>query len=139
MRKILTAVFVTLTTLALLSCKKDNPKEEMSLEGCWELTSVQTKAATIGDVTVEVYLEFGKEQFTVYQKLGDTRFTKYAGSYTLSEGVLTGTYSDGQPLSSKYTVTLEDNRLILETSGGKEADIYNKIDTIPESVIKQAF
>lgn len=139
MKKIISAALAALLALAALSCKKEIPTEEMSIEGCWELTSVQTKAATIGNVTVEVYLEFSKEQFNVYQKLVEGRFSKYTGRYILAEGKLTGTYSNGRPLSSEYTVTLEDNRLILETSGGKEADIYNKIDKIPDSVVKQAF
>ena len=74
--------------LALSACKKEGSDEPTpaggSIVGAWELSSVATKA-TVGDVQVNVYVEFGEDNsFTLYQKVGEGRYTKFDGTYTES-------------------------------------------------------
>jgi len=118
----------------------EQPEKEYSIEGCWELKSVTTKA-TVGTEQVSVYISMKSGSFELYQKIGSTagHFKKYTGTYKYSNGILSGTYSDSSPLASTYTVTLGENSMELSTGGGHETDKYSRISEIPQSVIDDAF
>ena len=125
--------------LALAACggSKDNPEPTPSTSGVvgsWELSAVTTKVA-VGDVQVSVYVEFtAKKAFTLYQKIGEGRYTKFTGTYSLSaDNKLSGSYSGGKAWGP-YDASVSDGTLTLTTSGGKEADTYKKISAIPSSV-----
>lgn len=145
MKKIFVA-FVA--ALALLSCgPKDNPdtpggggdSSAATLEGIWELSSVTTKAA-VGGLQVSVYLEFtASGSFTLYQKIGEGRYTKFTGSYALSsDKKLSGTYTGGEAWGP-YGAEIGKTSLVLTSSGGKEVDTYTKIKAIPDSVLSNLY
>ena len=129
--------------LALSACKKEGSDEPTpaggSIVGAWELSSVATKA-TVGDVQVNVYVEFGEDNsFTLYQKVGEGRYTKFDGTYTLAtDGKLSGSYSGGSAWGP-YDVTLNGDSLTLASSNGKEVDTYKKISAIPEIVTNNIY
>lgn len=132
MKKVLA---LTSLLLALAACGgKDNPTA--SITGVWELSSVATKAS-VGSETVNVYVEFASSgNFTLYQKIGGGRYTKFTGSYTYASGSLSGKYSGGASWGP-YTVSLDSSTLKLSTAG--EVDTYRKIDAVPASVISNTY
>ena len=106
---------------------------KLSVEGSWELSGVTTKA-TVGSVNVSVYVTFASGQFTLYQKIGEGRYTQFTGTYTLSGNALTGKYADDKAWGP-YTAALSGGNLTLTSAGGKEVDTYRKVSAIPESVL----
>ena len=103
-----------------------------TVEGCWELASITTKSARLGSETVDVYIQFDATSFILWQKIGDAgRFTQYGGSYTFTEGVLSGTYSTGKAWGP-YNVTLTEAKMTLENNS--EKDSYNKITALPSDL-----
>ena len=140
MKKILYAAVLAL--LCFVSCRTDDHDKPVTptypdIKGSWELTSVQAKSASIGGTAVDVYMDFdGAGAFTLYQRLGSAgHFTMLTGTYTYSEGVLSGKYSSGTSLGSTYTVTSTGTGYItLTDSTDKVADTYKSISAIPDSV-----
>ena len=129
--------------LALAACggkenpeegNKTNPSTKAEITGIWELSSVTTKVS-VGSVDVSVYLEFSADSnFTLYQKIGEGRYTTFTGTYTLSsDNKLSGTYSNNSAWGP-YDVALSEGTLALTSAGGKETDTYKKISSIPTSV-----
>lgn len=135
MKKIIRIIAVLLSFVAVMSCGGTEPEAKVSIDGCWELFSVDTKAATIGNVQVSVYVKFDNGKFELYQKIGPGNYTAFTGTYTAIDGTLVGKYSDGKPLASEYSYRVEDSFLYLLTKGGKEEDVYKKITSIPDSVL----
>ena len=139
MKKVLTI----LAAAALLLCACNKPDgggsgggggedTPLSVEGSWELTNVTTKAS-VGGVSVSVYVSFTSGKFTLYQKIGDGRYTQFTGTYTLKDKALSGQY-DGGKNWGPYTATMSGTNLTLTTAGGKETDTYKKIGSIPSTV-----
>ncbi len=128
--------------LALVACKKEGGDPTPASEGVvgiWELASVTTKAS-VGDVQVSVYVDFTNGgNFTLYQKIGEGRYTKFTGTYTLtSDNKLSGAYGSGS-VWGPYDVTLSGETLTLASAGGKEVDTYKKISAIPENVLQNLY
>lgn len=130
--------------LALVACKKDGgedpiPTPATGVVGIWELNSVATKVA-VGDVQVSVYINFADGgSFTLYQKIGNGRYTKFSGTYTLaSDGKLSGSYSGGSSWGP-YDAAVSGETLTLTSAGGKEVDTYKKISAIPENVTNNLY
>ena len=90
---------------------------------------------SVGNVQVSVYIEFASGgSFTLYQKIGEGRYTMFTGSYSLSaDNKLSGSYNGGSAWGP-YDVALSGGTLTLTSAGGKEVDTYKKISAIPESV-----
>ena len=127
--------------LLLAACGEKEPRPEegsqVSVKGAWELSSVTTKTS-IGSIQVNVYLDFTTDSFTLYQKIGEGRYTVYSGIYTLSENSLSGSYSGGKAWGP-YTVAVSDGTLTLTSPGGEETDVYRKISLIPSSVLENTY
>ncbi|MBP5676058.1 MAG: lipocalin family protein [Bacteroidales bacterium] len=126
----------------LVACGKDNkPGKDITasaVAGSWELSEIVTKAS-IGSVDVSVYLDFTQDgTFTLYQKIGEGRYTKFSGTFTLEKNLLSGNYSDRKPWGP-YNVTLEDSRLSLTKTEGTETDTYKKIDAVPSEVTSNLY
>ena len=134
---VLTAAAAVLT-LAAVSCGKKDKEEAVSIDGCWELTKVeQTKAAHVGDVTVDVYVQFEQGAFVLYQRIGDGRYSRFEGSYLLGKNKeLTGTYAGGKAWGP-YTFVLSETDLVL--TKGSEKDTYKKVSSIPEKVLSNVY
>lgn len=122
--------------LFLVSCgggKKGPEKKDLDITGIWQLTSVSTKAS-VGNVQVDVYIEFAASSFTIYQKIGEGRYKHFTGTYVLEGTSLSGKYSDNKPWGAVYDVTRDGETLVLGPQGGTEKDTYKKVSSIPSSV-----
>ena len=139
MRKILFASLFAIFVMAPLSCgkhDKDTEKESVSVVGCWELASVETKSAQIGDVTVDVFIQFVEGgSFTLYQKIGEGWYSKFTGKYTQDKNTISGTYTGGTKTWGPYEMELDKTTLVLYKEGGVERDSYKRIDAIPSTVL----
>ena len=144
MRTLITAaLIVAASVFALSSCKKsdkdpEEKKEKVSVVGSWELARIETKSPKIGDQEVSIYITFTDKAFTLYQKIGLGRYTKFVGSYTFDGSSLSGSYTGGKAWGP-YEATLEGESLTLAFPEGQERDIYTKIDAIPESVTSNVY
>lgn len=132
--------------MLLAGCGQKEGSKVPQAIGEWELTSMQTKSVTVGSVSVSVYVSFAEDgTFALYQTVGEGRPRKYTGTWTQTERVLDGKYSDGKAWGSSYTITEDstDEMLVLqqtmttEGTSAVEVDTYKKT-TIPESVISSA-
>ena len=125
--------------VAFTACGGSKEEQPVDITGEWNLVNVQTKSATLGGQTVDVYISFSSDRsFTMYQMIGAGRYHKYSGTYLLDGTTLSGKYSDGKQWGSSYEVELSssDSQLIL-TSGSGEVDTYKKA-SIPSDVIDNA-
>ena len=132
MKRLIMAACLLLT---LAACRKDpEPQPSADITGEWQLSSIATKAASLGGQSVDVYVSFTSDgKFELYQQLGQGWYTYFSGSWKLSEGILSGSYSDGKPWGSQYNVSVDGDKMTLVTAGGGETDTYTRT-TIPDSV-----
>lgn len=125
----------------LVACEKDPviPEPVYGVDGAWELSSVSTKAS-VGGVTVSVYLAFDSAgTFSLYQKIGEGRYTVFSGKWQLKDdNTLSGTYSGGASWGP-YAAEITSSTLTLTSPGGKEVDTYKKIASIPDSVTQNTY
>lgn len=122
-------------SLVMVGCKEEKPKV-LDITGQWELADiVDTKSVQIGSETVEIYIDFKADNtFELWQKLGEGRHRKHEGTWTLTESVLTGKYSDGKAWGASYEVSIEDGTLVMsEQKAGMQTYIYHSC-TIPSSL-----
>jgi hypothetical protein len=121
---------------AVVSCGKKGEKS-LDITGEWNLTRVETKATTIGDQSVDVYVSFASDNtFEIYQMLGTGRYRKFSGTWTLTEKTLDGKYSDGTLWGSSYEVEIAEDVMTLSSASG-EVSTYKK-SSIPDSVKSNA-
>ena len=142
MKRVLYAFAVAALCFLTACGGKDKPgKDEAKasdIAGVWELSDIVTKAS-IGTVQVSVYIDFTSDgKFSLYQKLGEGRYTKYTGTFALEKGVLSGKYSDGKAWGP-YNASVDKTSLTLEKEGGKETDVYRKIDAVPAEVTSNLY
>lgn len=107
---------------------------KLDVTGSWELSNVETKVS-VGSVNVSVYISFTSDgNFTLYQKIGEGRYTRFTGTYTVSaDNKLSGKYSNNAAWGP-YTAAMASGKLTLTSAGGKEVDTYTKISSIPAAV-----
>ena len=139
MKKLLIVAAVLLPLLAGCGKPDDGKGQKVEVTGVWELSAIATKV-TIGTETVSVYLDFAAGgTFTLYQKIGAGRYTRFTGTYSLSEeNVLSGSYSDASAWGP-YKAERDGSTLKLTSSGEKETDSYKLIDSIPEAVLENVY
>lgn len=112
---------------------------KLDVTGSWELSNVETKVS-VGSVNVSVYISFTSDgSFTLYQKIGEGRYTRFTGTYTVSaDNKLSGKYSNNAAWGP-YTAAMASGKLTLTSAGGKEVDTYTKISAIPSSVTQNIY
>lgn len=112
---------------------------KLDVTGSWELSNVETKVS-VGSVNVSVYITFASgDSFTLYQKIGEGRYSVFTGTYTLSsDNKLSGKYSNNAAWGP-YSAALSGGKLTLTSAGGKEVDTYTKISSIPASVTQNIY
>lgn len=112
---------------------------KLDVTGSWELSGVETKVS-VGSVNVSVYISFTSDgSFTLYQKIGEGRYTRFTGTYTVSaDNKLSGKYSNNAAWGP-YTAAMASGKLTLTSAGGKEVDTYTKISSIPTSVTQNIY
>lgn len=91
MKRILYILFAALTLSLQVSCQKEDASADIS--GEWHLDNSGLA------YDADVYVVFSGGSFRLYQKVGDqSRPWLYEGTYSVSDNVLTGRYSDGTRL-----------------------------------------
>ena len=136
----MTAVLTALVACGGNKVDPDTPSfTKEDIVGVWELSSGATKA-TVGSETVNVYIDFASSgSFTLYQKIGQGRYTKFEGTYSVSaDRKLSGKYSGGASWGP-YEGSVSGSSLTLTSAGGKEVDTYKKIGSIPEAVLSNLY
>lgn len=126
--------------LAVTACKK-GPQEDPtpSCVGEWQMSNIEVKSVSYAGQTLDVYLAFREDgSFELYQMMGQGRFRKYSGQWTLEGNVLSGKYSSKKPWGSTYEVSADGETLTLTSVESGEKDTYQKT-TIPESVKQEAY
>lgn len=122
-------IITLLSTILIAGCGNDSKESKtVDITGQWELMDMQTKAIQIGEVDIEVYLEFNADKtFNIWQKIGEGRHRKFTGTWEITDNNLSGKYSDGKEWGSVYEVSIEDGNLNLsETRSGTETYVYHK-------------
>ena len=137
-KKLAMTVAVAVAAAFAVACGSKEDKAA-GVEGEWELVDVEfaTKSAVVGSETVFVYINFdAKGTFAMYQKLGEGRFRKFSGTWSCSNGILNGTYSDGKNWGCPYKVSRDEDTLVMVSSpDGNDTYTYRKC-TIPEEAKK---
>ena len=89
---------------------------------------------------MSVYINFdAKGTFAMYQKLGEGRFRNFSGTWSCSNGILNGTYSDGKNWGCPYKVSRDGDTLVMVSSpDGKDTYTYRKC-TIPDEIKKNSW
>ena len=120
-------LFLVAAAMLMMGCKKEKPVA-LDITGTWELADITTKAAQIGEQTVEVVITFNADNtFTMSQMLGQGRHTSYSGTWQLTETKLSGKYSDGKTWGAVYEVSREGDVLTMTPDvADAESYIYHK-------------
>ena len=105
----------------IAGCNKDGGKSlDQAILGEWHSTSIS--------VNGDIYLSFSEDKtYELYQKIGEGRYRKYEGTYTVTGSVVSGKYSDGEKWGSDYEASFEGEKLILTAqNGSSEVCTYEK-------------
>lgn len=143
MKRFYTMAALLLLSLSFLSanCHHDPQEDPLVIDGQWQITQFSTKTVNIGDQPVDIYINFiSGGSFEMYQMLGTGRYRKFTGTWNLTDKLLSGSYSDGQPWASTYEVSMDEARTLLtltSTATPQEVSTYRK-QTIPQDVINNA-
>lgn len=143
MKKIIKNI-IYLATAALFAagCSKPTQEEvpvlDNALIGEWHLVQTEVDGSIL-ETQHDIYIAFHKDcTFELFQKSGDQqRFTKLTGTCSLEGNNLTGTYSDGTPWGSVYSVVLTSDSLSLTNETLIEVQTYKK-EAISEDIRNNA-
>ena len=118
--KTISKIILALSVLAVMvSCggSGDNgPAVSDKIVAEWHLVSVSGLSSA-----PQVYVDFAQDlSFKLYQQIGQGRYRKYEGTYTVSGSLLSGTYSDGKKWGSDYNVSFEGEKMALAAQNGSE-------------------
>ncbi len=124
--------YILISALLLLAAAVSCTKESSGTVVDGEWYSVMTVGT---EIVAEAFIVFDKGHFTIYQKTGSQqRYFIYEGTYTVTDGILSGRYDDGSPLGADYKVTVEKKSMTLEAlNKSGEVDIYLPAQ-VPEEV-----
>ena len=122
MKNIIKFLSVIALFAAVLSCKKE-PKADKSVAGEWHLIEMTDMSSL-----PQVYITLAEDKtFDLYQKLGEGRYRRHTGTYTYSNRILDGKYSDNSPWGSSYEVSFDGEILVLTAQNGtSEVTRYEK-------------
>ncbi len=137
MKRVIVLMLALASLLAFSSCKKSD--KAVKVFGDWELNDVQfvTKSAVVGSETVSVYVRFTKDNtFYLWQMLGEGRYASFAGQWTLSGNVLSGTYSNGKSWSCQYEVSGGKNTITLTSLPDRNDSFTYQSCTIPAELLE---
>ncbi|MCM1178489.1 MAG: lipocalin family protein [Bacteroides sp.] len=133
-----TTVFISLAALLpFCSCKKEG--KTPAIVGEWNITALETRSATIGSQSIDVYISFSQDgTFALYQRTGEGRYESFTGRWALSSDVLSGTYSDGSAWACSYDFSISGDTMTLASrTATSEISTYRRTK-IPENVISEA-
>ena len=120
MKTIKNILFALSVAFAFVSCGgdsgEDGPVVSEAIVAEWHLISV----SGISSVP-QVYVNFAKDMsFELYQKIGEGRYRKYEGTYSVAGSTVSGKYSDGEKWGSDYAASFEGEKLVLTAQNGSE-------------------
>lgn len=118
--------------IALVGCEKEgNNDQEHTCTVCGQWRGEELSAE------VGIYMDFlCNGTFELYQKMNNGAFELRRGKWTLEDGVLSGTYNDGEAWATSYEATVSGEVLTLVAqSEGSETNRYKKCE-IPAGVIE---
>lgn len=120
MKTIKNILFALSVAFAFVSCGGDSGEEgpvvSEAIVAEWHLISV----SGISSVP-QVYVNFAKDMsFELYQKIGEGRYRKFEGTYSVAGSTVSGKYSDGEKWGSDYAASFEGERLVLTAQNGSE-------------------
>ena len=120
--------------LALVGCNKNHGTSNASdIDGQWHIIEWNNETPEF-----DVYIEFKAGKFSIYQQVYSVFFEKFEGSYNVSNGVVTGTYTDGSNWACGYKFEVAGSELTLKSQEDTSiVSVYKKC-TIPQSVIDEA-
>ena len=121
--------------LALVGCNKKNngTSNASDIDGQWHIIEWNNETPEF-----DVYIEFKAGKFNIYQQVYSVFFEKFEGSYNVSNGVVTGTYTDGSNWACGYKFEVAGSELTLKSQEDTSiVSVYKKC-TIPQSVIDEA-
>lgn len=132
-------VFIALLCALFVGCKEEQPKEEvLNITGSWHLTDLQqteTRSVTIGQETVDVYIDFAADNtFRIYQMVGTGKYRRFSGTWALADNKLSGIYDDKTPWGAEYDVELNSTATELILTSAGEQYTYTK-KGIPNEVL----
>lgn len=138
MKKI--GIFIAILAVAAVlmpSCSKSSEQKADTtyamIEGEWHMVSWSGETSE----NIDLYVKFNADRtFVEYQKLRFPYFVKYAGSYSVADGVLTGMYDDNTPFNSSYNVEFNSDNTRLTLSSVEYPDDITVFarEAIPSSV-----
>ena len=141
-------IFFAILALAIVSCKPDggsgstssiNWGEAGTIVGEWSLTSWAGQS----EARPQIYIAFNEDNtFDLYQQQYSVVWFHFHGTYSLNGTTLTGSYEDGTPLASDYTVdygTENGERRLKLTKVSDNADvaIYAEKE-VPAEIVDEA-
>lgn len=125
MKTIFKIILALSVLAAAVSCgEKDNgPAVSEKIVAEWHLVGVSGMTSV-----PQVYVDFSQDlTFELYQKIGEGRYRKYEGTYTVTGSLVSGQYSDGEKWGSDYKASFEgDNMVLTAQNGSEEACTYEK-------------
>lgn len=125
--KTLNKIIIALSlAFALVSCGGDDkgPVVSDAIVSEWHLVSV----SGLNSIP-QVYVNFAQDlSFELYQKVGEGRYRKYEGTYTVTGSIVSGKYSDGENWGSDYEASFDeaDNLVLTAQNGSEEVCTYKK-------------
>ena len=143
MKRLTIISLVLAATLLFASCGKvESSGTQQPVGSCeqvagdWHLTATGDGNATDFDIYLRLTAE-GK--FEMYQQLQTMRYTKYAGTFAVAGGTMTGAYDDGKQWRSSYTATLNAGRNVLTLTSRSAAENVSVFErtTIPDDVFNR--
>ena len=125
MKNILKLMLALSVVFGSLSCGggEDTPQVGTKIVAEWHLVGVSGMTSV-----PQVYVDFAQDMsFELYQKVGEGRYRKYEGTYTVAGSVVSGPYSDGEKWGSDYKASFEGEKMTLTAqNGSEEACTYEK-------------
>lgn len=129
MKSLVYAVLIALTVLSAVSACNEKVQPQNDMVGEWKC--VAEISGEEQDIRVAFYADY---TFELYQKIGDGLHRYYKGLYTLDNGNVTGTYSDGTSWASEYDVTFANGTMIMTSTSSEGYSISYIKERIPDEV-----
>ena len=123
MKKIINRAFVALAAVVLLmGCQSEGQKALSQIVGEWHYSGVEE------GVQEDIWIAFSQDMtFELYQKVGEGRYRRYDGTYTVTGSVVSGSYSDKKKWGSDYDASFDGEKLVLTAKNGSaEVCTYEK-------------
>ena len=124
MKNILKLMLALSVVFGSVSCGgEDAPRVAEKIVAEWHLVSMSGVSSV-----PQVYVNFAQDlTFELYQKVGEGRYRKYGGTYTVTGNVVAGKYSDNKSWGSEYDASFDGENLVLTAKNGSaEVCTYKK-------------